>query len=223
MTALPLEQRIAAALSADDIRSAVLATLIAETETVIVAADAHANEARERAHDPALSPNLAAARATMEDAQFASGRLKTLLPRLQARLHLAVLTAQIGQQARDPRLTTAEWWKVKEDTERQRTEEAARLEREKAERRASMPVPAHLGLGRKMGARGSGPRGASEAVSRGAKVLRLARRPKIDREQSRVAPRDALNGGHRPGDRSTYEIGGREFESPGSNADRCSD
>jgi hypothetical protein len=269
MTALPLEQRIAAALSADDIRSAVLATLIAETETAIVAADAHANEARERAHDPALSPNLAAARATMEDAQFASRRLKTLLPRLQQRfakvsaqetydawvvehervkhkvddaaqelrdtyqqlaprlvelllriekidaecrrvnnskpvhaeaangdgkwlqpvelharglanfghsesimrdLHLpaweagarplwppyrnvgvelVMMRAQMSQQAGDPRLTTAEWWKVQEDAERQRAEDAARREREEAERRASMPVPAHSDWGEK--------------------------------------------------------------------------
>ena len=56
---------------------------------------------------------------------------------------LAVLTAQIGQQARDPRLTRGDWWKVKEDTERQRAEQVARLEREEAERRASMPVPAN--------------------------------------------------------------------------------
>jgi hypothetical protein len=262
-----LERRIAAALSAKDIASADLATLIGETEAAIAEADATATAEREKALDPIASPDLAAARAAMDDAQFASRRLKTLLPRLQARfakvsaqedydgwvsdyervkamrdaaaeelsrlyvpfvsqfvsllhrieatdgevrrvtaakpthadaangdgrsllpvelhargladfgrsesimrdLHLpaweadarplwppyrnvavdlAVLTAQIGERARDPRLSTAEWWKVKEDTERQRAEEAARLEREEAERRASMPVPTHSDWG----------------------------------------------------------------------------
>jgi hypothetical protein len=269
MSAHSLEKRITAALSAKDIASADLATLIAETEAAIAEADATATAEREKALDPIASPDLADARAAMDDAQFASRRLKTLLPRLQRRftkvsdqeaydrwvsdyervkamrdaaaeelsrlyvpfvsqlasllhrietvdaeaqrvndskpfhataangdgrsllpvelhargiadlgrsesvlkdLHLpsweadarplwppyrnvavdlAVLTAQIGQQARDPRLSTGDWWKVREDAERQRAEEAARLEREEAERRASMPVPTHSDWGEK--------------------------------------------------------------------------
>jgi hypothetical protein len=83
---------------------------------------------------------------------------------------LAVLTAQIGQQAGDPRLTTAEWWKVKEDAERQRAEEAARRVREEAERRASMPVPANSDWGEKWekeaAARAARERGREQASGR---------------------------------------------------------
>jgi hypothetical protein len=267
MSAPSLEKRITAALSAKDIASAVLVTLIAETEAAIAEANATADAERRKALDPLVSPDPAKARQSMEHAAFERDRQRTVLPRLQRRLNkvsdqedydrwvldfeavkamrdgaaedlsrlfvpfvsqfvsllhrieatdgevrrvtaakpvyadaangdgrsllpvelhargiadfgrsesitkdlhlpawetgalplwpprrttaadLAVLTAQIGQQARDPRLSTAAWWKVKEDAERQRTEEAARLKREEAERRAAMPVPAHSDWG----------------------------------------------------------------------------
>ena len=76
-----LEQRIAAALndgSADE-----LGNLISETGLAITTADQAAQEARDKALDPALSPDPQAARAAMEDAQFVADRLRTLLPRLQ--------------------------------------------------------------------------------------------------------------------------------------------
>jgi hypothetical protein len=62
---------------------------------------------------------------------------------------LAMMVACMGERGRDPRLTIAEWWKVNEDAERQRAEEAARLKREEAERRAAMPVPANSDWGEK--------------------------------------------------------------------------
>jgi hypothetical protein len=75
-----LEKRITTALAADT-TSSDLATLIQETEAGIVAADAAAE--RERAFDPALSPDPGEARAAMENATFAANRLRMLLPRLQ--------------------------------------------------------------------------------------------------------------------------------------------
>jgi hypothetical protein len=81
-----LEHRIADALKADDIKSSDLAALIVETEIAAAAADKTAEEEREKALDPLASPNAAKARAAMEDAAFASDRLHTVLPRLQARL-----------------------------------------------------------------------------------------------------------------------------------------
>jgi hypothetical protein len=80
-----LEQRIATALTADDIISSDLSQLIAKTDAAITAADETAEEERARALDPALSPDPKAARQAMEDALFSAGRLKTLLPRLQKR------------------------------------------------------------------------------------------------------------------------------------------
>jgi hypothetical protein len=80
-----LEQRIASALASEEIKATALAELIVETQTAIDAADRTAEEERNRALDPALSPDPKAARAAMEDAQFAADRLRTLLPRLQAR------------------------------------------------------------------------------------------------------------------------------------------
>jgi hypothetical protein len=68
-------------------------------------------------------------------------------PRRTTAADLAVMVAEIGERARDPRLTTGEWWRVQEDDKRQHAEDAARLEREEAERRASMPVPTHSDWG----------------------------------------------------------------------------
>jgi hypothetical protein len=79
-----LEKRIASALT-DDSTADDLAGLIEETEKAIVHADKVAKYERVKALDPALSPDPKVARSAMEDAQFASARLKTVLPRLQAR------------------------------------------------------------------------------------------------------------------------------------------
>jgi len=80
-----LEQRIATAFSCDT-ASDVVAILIAEVETAIVAADKAAEMEREKALDPLASPDAAKARASMEDAAFTRDRLRNVLPRLQARL-----------------------------------------------------------------------------------------------------------------------------------------
>src|SRR5450759_867893 len=80
-----LEQRIATALSADT-ASDVVAILIAEVETAIIAADKAAAMEREKALDPLASPDAAKARAAMEDSAFTRDRLRNVLPRLQARL-----------------------------------------------------------------------------------------------------------------------------------------
>lgn len=88
MTAMSavLEQRIATTLSTEDVTSDVVALLITEVETAIVAADKAAEAEREKALDPLASPDATKARATMEDAEFRRDRLRTVLPRLQARL-----------------------------------------------------------------------------------------------------------------------------------------
>ena len=80
-----LEQRIATAFSSET-ASDVVAILIAEVETAIVAADKAAEMEREKALDPLASPDAAKARASMEDAAFTRDRLRNVLPRLQARL-----------------------------------------------------------------------------------------------------------------------------------------
>src|SRR5450759_5624093 len=82
---ITLEERIATVLSADT-ASDVVAILIAEVETAIIAADKAAAMEREKALDPLASPDAAKARASMEDAAFTRDRLRTVLPRLQARL-----------------------------------------------------------------------------------------------------------------------------------------
>jgi hypothetical protein len=80
-----LEQKVAAALSAADLKSSDLADLITETESAIATADKTAKEERAKALDPALSPDPKAAREAMQDAEFSRDRLKTVLPRLQKR------------------------------------------------------------------------------------------------------------------------------------------
>jgi hypothetical protein len=78
-----LEKKIATALADKDIASSNLAALFAETETAIAAADQAAEAEREKALDPALSPDPKAAREAIVAAEFARDRLRTLLPRLQ--------------------------------------------------------------------------------------------------------------------------------------------
>jgi hypothetical protein len=79
-----LEKRIAAALQ-DNLPSANLALLIAETEGAIADADETAEAERTKALDPALSPDANAAREAMQAAEFARDRLRTVLPRLKER------------------------------------------------------------------------------------------------------------------------------------------
>jgi hypothetical protein len=79
-----LEQQIASALSSDT-TSDVIAHLITEVETAIIAADKAAEAERDKALDPLASPDPVKARAAMEDATFTRDRLRTVLPRLQQR------------------------------------------------------------------------------------------------------------------------------------------
>lgn len=81
-----LEQKIGAALADADIASADVAGLLSETEDGIIQADQSAATERERAHDPAQSPDPASAYQAMQTAAFAAERLRTLKPRLQQRL-----------------------------------------------------------------------------------------------------------------------------------------
>src|SRR6516162_253429 len=83
--AMTIEQKIASALSNDAITSADIAKLIAETEAAIIEADATAETERSKALDPLLSPDADHARSGMDAATFARDRLRTVLPRLQAR------------------------------------------------------------------------------------------------------------------------------------------
>ena len=80
-----LESRIATALTATDIKSSNLATLIAETESAITTADKTAEEERTKALDPIASPDATKAREAMQAAEFSRDRLRTVLPRLQAK------------------------------------------------------------------------------------------------------------------------------------------
>ena len=84
-----LESRIATALTATDIKSSNLATLIAETEAAITTADKIAEEERTKALDPIASPDATKAREAMQAAEFNRDRLRTVLPRLQAK-HMEV-------------------------------------------------------------------------------------------------------------------------------------
>jgi hypothetical protein len=80
-----LESRIATALTATDIKSSNLATLIAETESAITTADKTAEEERTKALDPIASPDATKAREAMQAAEFSRDRLRTVLPRLRAK------------------------------------------------------------------------------------------------------------------------------------------
>jgi predicted transcriptional regulator len=86
MSTPSLEKRIAAALVGDDVSSTDLAALVAETEAAFSQAEATAEAERTKALDPALSPDARAAREAMQSAEFSRDRLRTVLPRLQARL-----------------------------------------------------------------------------------------------------------------------------------------
>jgi hypothetical protein len=81
-----LERKISTALAANAQTTASnLAAWVRETEAAIIAADAAAAREKERAFDPALTPDPVKARQAMEDAQFAANRPRTLRPRLVQR------------------------------------------------------------------------------------------------------------------------------------------
>jgi hypothetical protein len=80
-----LEQRIATAFAATDITSDDIAGLVTEVDGAILAADKAAEAEREKALDPIASPDATKARDAMQSAEFARDRLRTVLPRLQAR------------------------------------------------------------------------------------------------------------------------------------------
>jgi hypothetical protein len=86
MKDLTIEQRIAAALTANDIISADLAALIAEVEGAAQAADENATRAREEALDPAVVVDTAKVGAAVATATLSRDRLQAALPRLQERL-----------------------------------------------------------------------------------------------------------------------------------------
>ena len=78
-----IEERIASALKENTTATATdLAALIAETTAAI---DQTAMAERDKALDPMRSPDANVARAAMNDAEFICNRLRTMLPRLQAR------------------------------------------------------------------------------------------------------------------------------------------
>jgi hypothetical protein len=81
-----LEQRISTVLTDDNRKSSVIAALIAETETAVIAADENAKLEQERVFDPLASPDPKAAREAMQAAEFMQTWLRTALLRLQRRL-----------------------------------------------------------------------------------------------------------------------------------------
>lgn len=91
-----LETRIVAALRGG-LSAAGLAVLTEETETAIAQAEVEAQAERGKALDPLSSPNPRQARAAMEDAAFRYERLRSLLPRLQARYE-KVVAAEEGAE-----------------------------------------------------------------------------------------------------------------------------
>jgi hypothetical protein len=80
-----LERRVAKALTDDNVTSSELADLFGELQAAITDAEKAAEEERKKALDPAASPDVKAAREAMQASEFACERLRTLLPRLEAR------------------------------------------------------------------------------------------------------------------------------------------
>jgi hypothetical protein len=71
MSTSAIEKRVSTMLSSRDATSDDLASLIAETETAIAAADEAAEAERKKALDPVLSPDPKAAREAIEAAELA--------------------------------------------------------------------------------------------------------------------------------------------------------
>ena len=80
-----LEERIASTLGSDAIKSAAIASLIAEVETAAADADAVAKQAHEAALDPSVVVDAAKVGATVASATLTRDRLHAALPRLQTR------------------------------------------------------------------------------------------------------------------------------------------
>jgi hypothetical protein len=81
-----IEQKVIAALANEHIGATELEDLITHVEDGIKEAERNVVKTREAAFDPAISPDLSAARQRLEDASFLLGRLRTQLPRLERRL-----------------------------------------------------------------------------------------------------------------------------------------
>jgi hypothetical protein len=90
-----LEERVAAALTAEKLTSAALGALIAEVEQAAVDAGQAAKDTRERALDPIIA-GASALRQQADDLCFESDRLNAALPRLQQRYRQAT-----GQECYD--------------------------------------------------------------------------------------------------------------------------
>jgi hypothetical protein len=84
-------------LNGGELSSQTLSDLLTETEQAIAQAETNAKAARERAYDPTLAPDLAAARKEMEDSALRLGRLQTMLPRLRQRYAAAVGREQAAE------------------------------------------------------------------------------------------------------------------------------
>src|SRR5262245_40394464 len=81
-----LEQKIASALADQAIASSAVAALVGEIVDAIAEAEAAAEAEREKALDLTVAPDAGEARKAMENAAFARDRLRTVLPKLRARL-----------------------------------------------------------------------------------------------------------------------------------------
>jgi hypothetical protein len=87
-SAADIDDRIATAFMANDgVTSEIVAVLILEAEAAALASAEAADQARQRALDPALTTNaVAEARRVMDDAAFRCHRLQTAVIRLRERL-----------------------------------------------------------------------------------------------------------------------------------------
>jgi hypothetical protein len=93
-----LEARISKMLNGGgEPSSQTLSDLLTETQQAIAQAETNAKAARERAYDPTLAPDLAAARKEMEDSALRLGRLQTMLPRLRQRYAASVAREQAAE------------------------------------------------------------------------------------------------------------------------------
>jgi hypothetical protein len=88
-SALSLESRIAAMLSAADAKSDAIAALITEVEVAAQEADATATKTREEALDPTIVVDTAKVGAAVATAELTRDRLQVALPRLQEQLKQA--------------------------------------------------------------------------------------------------------------------------------------
>jgi hypothetical protein len=82
---MTLEQEISAALTSEATTADELTALVVRAQAAIVDADEKAKRQEERVYDPELCPDPKEPRAAMENALLASGRLRTLLWRLQSK------------------------------------------------------------------------------------------------------------------------------------------